>query len=330
MGSQSVFNLSAIRGFQASRAAIRQAEAETESVQDLIRAQVSGAYLAVQAAEAAVQAWTSHVVLSESLLQLALNQKSAGTGTGIEVTRARVQLANDRQQLLVAQNRERSSQLQLLKIMGLDLNRPIELTETMRYIPVPSLTPDQALQQALENRADWQAQQKRERTAELKASSIKMERVPSVSLFADYGSLGNAVNDSIPTRTFGFSVQIPLFDGGRRDARRAESASLLRQERIRKRDLLARIELEIRVALDSLQSAEEQVRAAEEGFILSENELAQAQRRYRAGVTTNLEVTQAQARVSRARENKIGALLNHNLARIDLLTAMGSLGGSRP
>jgi outer membrane protein TolC len=157
-----------------------------------------------------------------------------------------------------------------------------------------------------------------------------MERVPSVSLFADYGSLGNAVNDSIPTRTFGFSVQIPLFDGGRRDARREESASLLRQERIRRQDLLARIELEIRVALDSLQSADEQVRAAEEGLLLSDSELAQAQRRYRAGVTTNLEVTQAQARVSRARENRIGALLNHNLARIDLLTAIGSLGKPRP
>jgi len=330
MGSQSVFNLSAIRGFQASRAAVRQAEAETESVKDQIRAQVSGAYLAAQSAEASVDAWASNVALSEAMLQLAVNQKSAGTGTGIEVTRARVQLANDRQQLLVIQNHRRSAHLRLLKIMGLDLHIPIELTESMSYLPFPSLTTEQALKTAFETRTDWRAQERRERTAELKSSSVKMERVPSLSLFADYGSLGNAVNDSIPTRTYGFSVRIPLYDGGRREARRAESASLLRQERIRGQDLLAQIELEIRVALDGLQSADEQVKAAEEGLNLSDSELTQAQRRYQAGVTTNLEVTQAQARVARARENRIGALLNYNLARIDLLTAMGTIGQITP
>ena len=46
----------------------------------------------------------ANVELSESLLRLAQQQKAAGTGTGIEITRAEVQLANDRQALLVAEN----------------------------------------------------------------------------------------------------------------------------------------------------------------------------------------------------------------------------------
>ena len=122
-------------------------------------------------------------------------------------------------------------------------------------------------------------------------SATKMERLPSVAGLADYGSIGSSINNAIPTRTYGFAVRVPVFDGGRRDARRAESFSQLRQESIRTHDLREQIELEVRVALDNLQSAEDQVKAAEEGLRLSEEELAQAQRRYQAGVSNGLEVT---------------------------------------
>jgi outer membrane protein TolC len=90
------------------------------------------------------------------------------------------------------------------------------------------------------------------------------------------------------------------------------------------------IELEIRVAVDSLRSAEEQVQAAREGADLAENELAQARRRYQVGMTSGVEVTDAQTRLARARENLINALFNHNLARIDLATAMGTIRQALP
>jgi outer membrane protein TolC len=120
-------------------------------------------------------------------------------------------------------------------------------------------------------------------------------------------------------------VRVPVFDGGRRDARRAESQSAYRQEQIRTRDLRDQIELEIRVALDALASADEQVKVAAEGLKLADNELAQSQRRYAAGVSTSIEVTDAQTRLERARDNHISALFGHNLARIDLAVAQGTV-----
>lgn len=68
-----------------------------------------------------------------------------------------------------------------------------------------------------------------------------------------------------------------------------------------------------------------QVAAAREGLELAERELAQAQRRYKAGVATSIEVTDAQTRLQRARDNQIIALFSHNLARVDLSTAMGTI-----
>ena len=85
------------------------------------------------------------------------------------------------------------------------------------------------------------------------------------------------------------------------------------------------MELDVRLAVDSLRSADDQVRVAEEGLQLSEHELAQARRRYEAGVTNSVEVTDAQTRLDRARDNRISALYNYNLARIDLATAMGTI-----
>jgi len=323
--SQTVFDLSSIRRLQASRAGVTQAEAERESTQDQVRGQVARAYLAALRAQASVETAKANVELSEALLKLANDQKAAGTGTGIEVTRAKVQLANEKQKLLVAENDLTKAHLQLLRVMGLNLDATVELTERLSYTPVPGVTAQQAMQVALESRADWKAQAKREETARLNQSATRLERVPSLSLFADYGSIGSSIDHAIPTRTYGFAVRFPVFDGGRRDARRAESSSQLRQEGIHTRDLRAQIELDIRLALDSLRSADEQVKTAGEGLALSENELAQAQRRYKAGMGSSIEVTDAQTRLERARDNRILALFNYSMARIDLNTAMGTI-----
>ena len=120
-------------------------------------------------------------------------------------------------------------------------------------------------------------------------------------------------------------MRVPIFDGGRRDARRAESMVQLRQERIRTRDLREQVELEVRLALESLRSANSQVEVAKEGLQLAENELAQARRRYEGGVASSLEITDAQTRLQRARDNQIAAIYNHNVARIELAAATGKI-----
>ncbi len=323
--TQSLFDFSLIRRYQASRVAVRQAEAEGDSTRDQVVDQVARAYLAAQLAEATLETAQANVALAKTLVKLAEDQKGAGTGTGIEVTRARVQLANEEQRRLEAENERTRAHLQLMKTLGLRLDSELELTDKLAYQPAAPASLQEALAAALAARADWKAQQRREETARLNHSATKLERLPSLAGFADYGSIGSSINNAIPTRTYGVSLRLPLFDGGRRDARRAETASQMRQEFIRTRDLRDQIEMEVRVALDSLRSAEQQVRAAREGLELAENELAQAQRRYKAGMTNSIEVTDAQTRLARARENHLRALFRHNLARFDLGTAMGAI-----
>jgi len=323
--NQSVLDLSALRRYQASKVAIEAVKADNEGTRDQVTDQVARAYLAALRAQASLDTARANVELSEALMRLAQSQKNAGTGTGIEITRAQVQLANDQQLALVAENDVDRTRLQLLRAIGLRLENPVELTGRLEYVATESMNPAQALEVAHAHRAELKAQERREDNARLNYSATKMERLPTVAAFANYGDLGAGAANLLPTRTVGVTLRVPLFDGGRRDARRAESMSQYREQKIRTVDLRDQVELDVRLALDGLRSADAQVRTAEEGLRLSENELAQAERRYRAGVTNSIEVTDAQTRLARARDNRISALYNYNLARIDLGTATGTI-----
>ncbi len=323
--NQNVFDFSSLRRYQASKVGIEAVKADNEGTRDQVTDQVARAYLAALRAQASLDTARANVELSDALLRLAQSQKNAGTGTGIEITRAQVQLANDRQLDLVAENDVDRSRLQLLKVIGLRLDNPVELTGKLEYTPTDPVDAAQALATAQTRRAELKAQHRREDQARISYSATKLERMPSLAAFANYGDLGSGITNALPTRTYGVTLRVPIFDGGRRDAQRAESASQYREQKIRSVDLRDQVELEVRLALDGLRSADAQVKTAEEGLQLSENELAQAERRYKAGVTNSIEVTDAQTRLSRARDNRINALYNYNLARIDLGTAMGTI-----
>jgi outer membrane protein len=323
--TQSVFDFSSIRRFQGSRAGVSAARSDLDNSGEQVAAQVARAYLASIKAQADVETAEANVTLSEAVLTQSENQKKAGTGTGIEVTRAKVQLSNDRQHLLVSENDRHRAFLQLLRAMGVRLDTEVVLTDKLGYEPVDAMTLEQAKVQALKERPDYRAQQEREANARLEASATKMERLPSLAAFGDYGSIGTGINNALPTRTYGISLRVPLFDGGRKDARRAESISEYRSEKVKTNDMKEQIELDVRLALDGLHSADDQVKVAKEGLELSENELAQARRRYAAGVSNSLEVTDAQTRLERARDNHTAALYNYNAARIDLTEALGTI-----
>jgi outer membrane protein len=323
--SQTVFDFGLWQRYQASKVGISAAKQDVDTADEQVAGQVARAYLAAVKASMDVETAQANVTLSEAVQKQAENQKAAGTGTGIEITRAKVQLANDQQHLLTAHNAERATRLQLLRAISLRLDTDVQLTDRMEYTPVDAVTLEQAKAQALELRPDLKAQQDRETNARLSASATKMERLPTVAAFGDYGANGTAINNSLPTRTVGIQIKVPIFDGGRRDARREESASQYRSEKVRTNDLKEQVELDVRLALDELKSADEEVQVAKDGLTLAVDELTQARRRYDAGVAIGVEVTDAQTRLARARDNQTAALYGYNLARLDLAQAMGKI-----
>ena len=320
-----VFDFATLRRYQASKQALEATKADRDAARDQVTQQVARAYLAAVRADENVATAKANIELSDALLKLANNQKEAGTGTGIDVVRARVQQANDRQRLVVVENDRNQSYLQLSRILGLDLARDLTLTDRMTFIPVDKLTIDAALATASGAREDLKAQSKRVDVARMNYSAAKLESLPTVGAAGDIGPIGTTVDNARTTRTVGFSVKIPVWDSGRRASHREESLSQWKQEQIRLKDLRDQVALDVRLAADALRSSEAQIGVAKEGLALAEQELAQARRRFENGVTNSIEVTDAQTRLQRARDNQVSALFAHNLARIDWFAAMGKI-----
>ena len=323
---QSVLNFSTLRKYQASKAALAATKFDNDATRSQVSDEVARAYLACLRTDADRDTARANVELSQALLAQAQRVQTAGTGTGIEVTRAEVQLANDRQRLIRAENDRTRATLQLLKSMGLHLDASIEFTDKLAYKPMDPASSETLLEQARKARFELKTQQQREEAARLSHSAVKSERLPSIGATADYGAIGTDVAAARATYTLGVSLRVPVFDGGSRAARREESFSQYRQEQIRTKDVGQQIELQVRTALESLRSAAAEVDASREGLSLAENVLAQARRRYDAGVATSVEVTDAQTRLQRARDNQVIALYDYNVARLDLATATGTIG----
>jgi outer membrane protein TolC len=323
---QSVVNISDIRKFQASKATLAAVKFDNDATRSQVSDEVARNYLACLRAVADRDTGRANVELSEALLAQAKRAQTAGTGTGIEVTRAEVQLANDRQRLIRADNDRTRATLQLLKSMGLRMDSSVEFTDKLDYKPIDPASSATLLEQAHKARFEMKTQQQREEAARLSHSSVKAERLPTIGASGDYGAIGTDVLSSRATYTMGVSLKVPVFDGGRRGAAREESFSQYKQEQIRTRDIGQQIELQVRVALESLRSASAEVDSSRDGLSLAESELAQARRRYDAGVATSVEVTDAQTRLQRARDNQVIALYDYNVARLDLATATGTIG----
>ena len=322
---QNLLDVSALRRSRAVRAGVQVAQADTAEVRDRVAVQVASGYISVLRADAAAQAATAGVTLAEALLKQAEDRQDAGKGLGIDVTRAKAELAVERQRKLAAEIERTRARLQLLRSVGLSLDTRLELSDSLTFTATEPLTLEKALAAAFHSRTDLTALQQREENVRLRDDAIRSERWPSLAGYADYGALGTTVPNSVATYTVGVAVKVPVFDGGRREARRAETLHEMRQVQLREKDLRAQVELEVRQALESLKLAEQQVQVAEEGLAVTRDELAQARRRYEAGVTVNLELVEAQARLARSDDNRTDALYAWTAARIALVQSMGTI-----
>lgn len=322
---QNIFSLSLIQRWRAARTGVDVASLEAEVTKRDVMATTGLLYMEAIRAEAAVKARQADIELSQQLLKLAQDRKKAGVATGLDVTREEVQLENTRQRLLVAQNDQESAKLNLIRALGIDFDVHVILTDELALVNVAPQSPIDALLFAHENRTELKAQITRQKLASLSLSSVTSERVPSLSLNGDYGWIGLKPEDALATRSVGLMLSVPIFDGGQREGRISENRSRVRQESIRMKDVSDQITLEVRNALLTLDSSRQQVGVAEKGIELALKELTFARDRFTAGLATNIEVTNAQTSVARARDNLIEALFRFNASRINLARAKGEL-----
>ena len=118
---------------------------------------------------------------------------------------------------------------------------------------------------------------------------------------------------------------MPIFNGRRTQAHIAEAAAQRDQVLIQQNDTQRQVEQEVRQALLAYENARSRVDLAAQSLQLAQDELELASDRFKAGVTSSIEVDNAQTSLAAARDTRIDALADEAQARFDLARATGEI-----
>jgi outer membrane protein TolC len=317
-------SLAAYNNYKASIQNLSASNLSYQNARDLVVLVSGGLYMQALAGAARIQAVQAQVTTAQSLYNLAVDQKRAGVTPAIDVLRAQVELQVQEQRLVAARNDFDKQKLILARAIGMPVAQQFEFAETgMPNAPMPPIAFDQALDRAFKNRSDYKAAQVQERAAELTRKAAVSERLPSIQFNGDYGVLGNTPGSSHGTFTATGALVIPIFQGGRIKGDIVQADALLAQRQAELKDMRNRVEFEVRSAFLDLNSAAQQVAVAQSSVGLAQEQVKQAQDRFAAGVTNNVEVIQAQEALATTNDNYINSLLAHNLAKLSLARALG-------
>ncbi len=321
--SQSILNLKALNRERGAAEDERAAQYSYKDARDLVVLATGNAYLQALSGAARVETAEAQLKNAQALHDKAADQQNAGLSPAIDTLRARVEMQNRQQQLIVSRNDYAKQKLALVRAIGLPVGQEIALTSKAPYDSLTALGIEESLQRAYASRSDYLAAVQQVRAAEHYRKGAFAEHYPTLDVNADYGDLGINLGNSHGTFSVAGRLNIPIFQGGKAHADVLQAEATLRQNRARLENLRGQIEYEIRTALLDLEAADEQVQVARSSVELAEQTLTQARDRFSAGVTDNLEVVQAQETVAGAHESYISSLYSHNLAKIELVRAMG-------
>ena len=323
--SQSVLNLPLIRGYQIGKEGARQARADEITTRENVVTAVVDQYLLILRALATRDAASSRVALAQRLYDQAAELQRTGIGLNIDTVRANVELQNEKQNLIDAETLTHTTKYDLANLLDLPRDQELDVTDRLDFYDLPALEKEALLNQALASRPEIRSLNSQQRIAKLSTDSARDERLPKLDFSGFWYYQGAHFTDGIPAYNYSLSLEFPIFTGGRIRAEVAHAK--LEEQRIAeiRRQVEAQIVDEVKSALDQLNSARNSVDVANLGYKLAEDEVAQAQRRFAAGVTTNVEVITAQDALARASDNQIAALFQFNLSRATLARATGEI-----
>ena len=324
---QNLLDFSAIGRVRQAQAQARSSNADADATAEQAANVATNAYVRAMRADADLRARQADTVLATDLLRIAQSQLQAGTGVGLDVTRARAQLAATRAALIASRNARDHAHLDLLRSLSLPVETDVALTDSLSPAATGEAIPDEAtlVAQALRNRPDLIAEEQRIQAAKQGVSAIKAERLPSLGLVADDGVIGKTGGKLLSTYTWGLQVTLPIFDGFKREARVQEQESVVKEAEIRRRDLEQQAQVDVRGALLDIANTREQVDAAAERLRLAEQEVTQARDRFNAGVAGNADVVNASLALTASRTLVNDAETAYQLARVSLARAIGSV-----
>ncbi|HEY4085352.1 MAG TPA: TolC family protein [Bryobacteraceae bacterium] len=320
---QSVYSARLRDQYKAQKTEEQASTFDVKDSRDVVVLAVGTAYLQALASEARVEAARARLTSARELDQQTADRVKAETSPEIDALRAQVERQTAEQGITNAMNRLEKDKLTLGRIIGLAVDQPFTLTDTLAYHPLTGLTSESATNDALQSRADLASAQVGLHAAELKLKAEKAQRLPTVSVSANYGAGGANLGNVNQVYALEGDVSIPLYTGGRIRSDIEQAQTEVERRQAAYADLKGRVAYDVRIAWLDAEASDSSVKVAGQNRTLADRALTQSRDRYENGVTNVLEVVQAQETVAVAADNYIDSVYSFDLATVSLARAMG-------
>lgn len=331
-GSQTLFDGSVLVALKARKSVMELARQNEEVSNEAIRYNVFKAYNSLIIAYRQYDITKSALAYARSIEHDLIVTQQAGFAEKIDVERTSVQVNNLATDSIRIENLLAVSEQTLKFQIGMDINTPIVLTDTN------VAERKQETLSLLEEEGDYnRIPEFRLSEAALRVNEFNVQRyqytaLPSLNVFANtgYNNASNSFDDLFSKRYYfssliGLQLNVPIFNGFLRTNQLREAKLNVEKSQNNIEFMKQTIDFQTAQSRTTLKNAILQVQSQHRNLDLANDVLDLSEKKYKAGVGSNMEVTQAQTDQLRAQTNYFNALLDLINAEADLKKALGLL-----
>lgn len=260
-------------------------------------------------------------------LQVSQALYDAGKLSAYDLSRVKVQLANQKTSLLKAKNNAQLAADSLLNILGWEPALDTEFIGQLGYAEKPYKNYEAGLASAMEYRLEMRELICQERISDSAISLAHSGYLPTLILGSSVSRQNNlpispaeAWNNSWSTN---LTLNISLFEGGATRSRVRQAQTQKEQARLSREQLARTITIEVKQAYYAFAQAQENISGQGQNVDTAKDNLRIAQERYRLGLMSDLEVRDAELSLTQAEINFYQATYDYLVAQARLFKSIG-------
>jgi outer membrane protein len=296
---------------------------DTAQTRDNVFLTVAQGYFKTLRAKKLVEVATQTVFDLKQHLKIAEDQYQFGVVTFNDVLQAKVSLADAEQNLIVARTDYIDTRAALNKVLMIPVTAPTVLKD--ENVVLKSWELGQATDVALKQRSDLKAATDRIRQQEKTVTETRAQYFPKFSVQGGYFYQVNnsTVNDS--QWSIIFAMNWNIFSG--LDTKAAVSQAKLKVEQLQEqhKDLNEQVHLDVQNAYLGVKETADRIKTTETAVTQGQENLRLNEERYKESVGTATDVIDAETLVTRTRVNYWTAVYDHQMAKSQMLWAIGSI-----
>jgi outer membrane protein len=306
---------------QASKLGTEALEKNRDAIRNDLVFEVTRAWYTVDKARQFITTANTAVTSMEANLNTASNRFSQGSALKTDVLDAQVRLAAARENAVLATNALALSEVFFRNVIGVGENENVTAAP-QTFTNASTLRDPYA---SANKRPELAAAEKTVAVAEQQLRAARGGYRPRVNAFASYDvDSGNATTWE-RSWLAGVNVEMDVFDGFLSRGKVAEARANLEAAREQFRKLQLAIQLEVKQAQLNLADARARLETTGASIAQAEESLQLTKHRYAAGLALFTQVLDAETAVTMARQRRIAAAVDSQIAAAALEKALGTL-----